>query len=369
MSVSSNFYFGWILYDFLCGILILILSKRIVNTQKKLFLGCFFFSFLVLAVFGNAISPDYWNYVDLVKEIASTQDPFVHMEEFYIWLIHKIGNNFYLYQLCVYIPQFVLIYLIFTRGCHLDNPILFLLLFAILVLYSSIVGRNYLFTAVYLSALVLLANRKFVLGILLLAISVIFHKLAYIALPLSVLYFIPLRINRKTLTVLAILFISAIGGINYIINNYIFELVQGLGDVKGKDYLLLTEKHSSGNSFWWQAISNYQVCVKYLFAFISLYYLRRVVSLNIFSIDRMMYAIVFWSSLASLLFYSIDLPDTTIAGRTFMLGQIPLCYLFSKIPNCLCVKQWHKILFFFICIFYMMFSNAYIMGIRHSIIG
>lgn len=369
MSISLNFYFGWILYNLFCAILILIVSKRIVETQRNIFVGCFILCFLILAIFGNAISPDYLNYVEMVEEIASTKNPFVHVEEFYIWLIHKIGNNFYLYQACVYVPLFILIYLVFTRGCHLDNPILFLLLFAIFVLYSSIVGRTYLFIAVYLSALVLLVDKKLVLGISLLGCSCIFHKLAYIALPLTLLFFIPLQLNRRTLCALFFLFVFSLIVIDYVLKNYLLEFFLGLGDIQGKDYLLRTEGANAGGSFWWQVIYAYQIGVKFLFAFIVLYHLRQMMTLTVFSIDRMMYVIVFWSSLASLLLYNLGLPDTTIAGRTFSIGLIPLCYLFSQLPNYIHIKRWHKLSFFIIVIFYMMFNNAYIVGVSHSILG
>lgn len=369
MNITYNFYFGWILYDFLCGILMLIMSKRVARSQKEIFVGCFFFCFIILAIWGNIISPDYWNYVSLVEEIAATRFPTVHMEDFYIWLIHKTGNNFYLYQFCVYVPQFALMYLIFTKGCHLTHPILFLLIFAILVLYSSIVGRNFLFTAVYLSALALIANRKFIVGIILLASSFIFHKLAYIALPLAVLYFIPLRINRKSLTVLAILFISALAGVNFLLNNYFLELFLSLENVDGRDYLLRTEGANAGGSLWWQVIYAYQIGVKFLLAFIVLYHLRRMASSTLFSFDRIMYVIVFWCSLASFFFYCVGLPDRTIAGRIFSIGLIPLCYLFSKLPDYIQIKRWHKMSFYLICIFYLLFNNAYIVGVSHSILG
>ena len=92
MSISLNFYFGWILYNGICIVLMLMLSKRITKSQRNSFLGVFICAFSVLAIFGNAITPDHLVYREIVEVIASTEDPFVHVEEFYIWLIHHIGN-------------------------------------------------------------------------------------------------------------------------------------------------------------------------------------------------------------------------------------------------------------------------------------
>lgn len=366
MSHVANFYFGWIFYDMLCAILMLIAFRQVKDTQRNLFVRCFIFAFLLLAIFGNSISPDYLNYVEMVDEIASTKDPFVHVEPFYIALIHLIGNNFYLYQTCIYVPAFIGIYYMFTKVRKLEYPILFLLLFVTLVLYSFIVGRSYVFVAIYLLALSLLTDKKYLWAILMLISSFFFHKLSYIGLPLVLLYFLPLRLNWKTISVLGILFFISLIGIRYLLDNYFLDLFTSLEDAQGKNYLLKTEGANEGGSFWWQIIYTYQKVIKYFFAFIALFFLKRFASLSFFSFDRMMYVIVFWTSVVSLFLYCVDLPDETIASRTFSIGIIPLCYLLSVLPLYISIKQVHKVIFFFICLFYMMFNNAYIVGVSHS---
>lgn len=168
---------------------------------------------------------------------------------------------------------------------------------------------------------------------------------------------------------MGIAFLGLLICVRYLLDNYLFELYLSLGDIQGKDYLLRTEGINDGGSFWWRLISTYQIGVKYLFTFIVLFCLKDFIALPVFSFNRMMYVIVFWASLASLFFYCVNLPDRTIAGRTFSICSIPLCYLFSQLPNYVDVKRWHKLFFFFICIFYMMFNNAYIVGVSHIIFG
>lgn len=366
MSIAANFYFGWMLYDLTAVLLLAGMYRRVARHQRRLVLGLFTCLFVVLAVWGNAISPDYLPYREIVDEVATTQDPFVHVERFYIWLIHQIGNNFYLYNLCVYVPLFLFFYLTFTKGTQVDNPLLFLAAYTVLGLYSAIVGRFYLFAVVYLCAVCLLARRKILAGCVLLFLSCFLHKVAYIALPLTVLFFLPWKPEKRIVAVLCVLLVCAVGVGRHLIENYLADVLETFTAVNGKDYLLREEGANEGGSLWWQVIYAYQKLVKFLLAFWVLFQLREVGSSTRLSVDRVMYFMLWWITVASLFFYGLDLPDETIAGRTLSIGIIPLCYLLSMSPHYVRVTRRHKVCFFLLCFFYMMFNNAYIVGVSHS---
>lgn len=368
MSLTTNFYLGWLFYDMLCAVLLLNVTRHVNKSQNKTLIKCFIFAFLLLAIWGNSISPDYLVYRDIVHEVATTKFPFTHIEAFYIWLIQKLGDNFYLYQTCIYLPSFICIYYIFTKGSKLENPMLFLSLFSILVLYSFIVGRNYVFICVYLTALTLLAHRKYFWSILFLFLSFFLHKLSYIGLPLVLLYFLPLRLSKKNIFILCITFFIALIIVKDILQNQFWLFYDRVSDIQGSNYLLKEEGANAGGSLWWQVIYTYQKTVKYFLAFITLYYLRKFVSLSFFSFNRMMYIILFWTTIISLFIYCIDLPDETIAGRTLSISTIPLCYLISLIPNYVPIRRKHKVIFFLLCFIYLMFNNAYIVGVSHTIL-
>ena len=370
MTFSEGFYFGWILYNLLCLVLMMTLmsSKQIVPNQKNIFLGGCIGGFLILAIWGNAISPDSLNYRQLVSDISSTKDPFTHIETFYIQLIHFIGDNFYLYQLCVYIPIFTLMYAFLTKGVHLQNPILFLSLFAVLVLYDSIVGRSYLFAVVYLIAVTLLAKKKTLLGGICLLLSCFLHKVAFLVVPLTFLYFIPWKLNRRNLIILSFLLLLGIIISRQILTNYLSDVQQTFNSVQGIDYLNKTEGANAGGSIWWQFIYSYRKSIKFLLAFWVLYHLRKIAYTPKLSVNRVMYFLLFWITILSFFFSCLGLPDQTISGRILNIGLIPLCYLFSLTPNFVHIKKTYKICFFLICFIYMIFNNAYIVGVSHIVL-
>lgn len=368
MSISFNFYLGWILYNTIFGILMLMLSKHVMKSQKNYFIGFFMCAFSVLAIFGNAITPDHLAYRGMVAEIASTKDPFVHVEEFYIWLIHHIGNKFFLYQICVYIPVFVSIYWIFTHGCHLDNVILFLFTFTVIGVYSIIKGRSDLFTVIYLVGIVLLTKKRVIFGCILLFLSFFLHKVSFIALPLIPLFFLPWKWNKKRMLVACFLFIFIVSIGRYLIETNLSEIFQTLNFVQGVDYLVKEESINDGGSLWWQIIARYQVCVRFLLSFWVLYHLREFCSMPIGSLGRTMYYLLFWITVLSLFIYGINLPDKTIAGRTFNIGIIPLCYFISLLPHRMSINRIQKVCFFLLCLLYQLFNNAYIVGVSHTVL-
>lgn len=366
-NISIYFYSGWLLYNLIWAILMSLAARRVKKDQTHLFIGCFFFLFIILAICGSPISPDYQQYVDIIKDVASTRDPFTHIESFYIWLIHIIGNNFLLYQVCVYIPLFTILYLLTTIGWEIENPIIYLLLFSIICLYSAIVGRVFLFIVVYLAGITLIVRKKYTLGIILLISSFLFHKLSYIGLLISPLFFFPFNYNKRFLIIVAISLIVMILASRSILDYYFNELYAGLGELPGKDYLLKTEWVNEGGSLWWRIIYLYQVTFKYVISISALYYLKPYLK-KLSPTARTMYILLFWVSIISLYLYCIGLPDTTIAGRTQYISIIPLCYVVSIIPNFRPIPKGIKISFFLGCVIYILLNNAYIVGVSHIIL-
>lgn len=370
MSFSGNFYFGWILYDLICIVLILMRGRQIASSQRRILFGLFCFSFAFLAIFGNSITPDTLNYREIVKEVSVTKNPFTHIEEFYVWLIHQIGNNFMLFQICIYAPIFFILYQIFTKGIELQNPALFLLLFAVLTLYDAIAGRSYLFTLVYLAGIVLLTRKKTVFGIAFLAGSFFLHKVAYIGLPLTVLYFVPWKLNRKTFLFIVILLGGMIAWGRHVIDYNLIDTIDTLSSagVRGANYLTRTEGVHEGGSLWWTVIGNYRKYVRLILSFWVLWHLREIASMPSLSATRVMYFMLLWITLTSIFFYGINLPDATIAGRIAALGGIPLCYMLSICPQYMRLTRTQKFVFFLICFFYLLFNNAYIVGVRNILL-
>lgn len=363
MDFVANFYFGWFLYNLICFSLFLVMFKKISGKEYRILTSLYILACIILSLYGNSISPDYTSYKDIVKEVASTQDPFTHIETIYIVLIHSIGNNLWLFQLCIFIPQFIVLWIIFTYLIKLNNPLLFFSLFSIICLFSSIVGRYYLFISVFILGCVLISKKQRIIGLSALIISFFLHKAAILALPIALVSFFDFRITKRKICLIGVVYILFIVFCRHILHNSLDELYIGLGSLEGKDYIMRKEGANEGGSMWWQLIYLFQNIVKYALS-ISCIYLLRERRPSFMKIDNLMYNLVFWTVLISGFFYMIGLPDNTIAGRILGIGLIPACYLFSQNKKLL-FRTIPKYCVRIIYLIYLILTNAYIVGVSH----
>lgn len=365
MDIVSNFYFGWGFYNFLIISLFIfyISRKKIKLSQYKYFVLIYSALFLILAVFGSSITADYWPYREIVDTISTTKDPFVHVESFYKWWVPYVDNNYQLYLLILFFSTFLIFYFV---TCFL-NPIdivLFLFSYSVLFLYNSIAGRQILFNMFYVFTILLFLKKYWLPALFSLLLCFYLHKVAILGLPILLLLFIPL--NRRTVIFIIFLFIGLSLVLRYIINNYLGDVMMGVKGVDGANYLTKEEGANAYGSLWWKVIYIYQISVKYLLAFWVLFVSKNYCFSSSSLIVRVMYRLLFWVILISLLLYSLNMPDNTIAGRCFGLAIIPTCYLLSNITQFCRVKFMFVFSFCVILIIYMMFNNAYIVGVSHG---
>lgn len=363
MSFVANFYFGWFLYNLICLSLFLVMFDKVSKKEYTISITLYILACIILSLCGNSISPDYTSYKDIVEEVASTQDPFTHIETIYIELIHSIGNNLWLFQLCIFIPQFVVLWIIFTHLVRLNNPLLFFSIFSIICLFSSIVGRYYLFISVFLLGCVLISKKQRIIGLSVLITSFFLHKAAVLAIPIAFISFFNFKITRRKMYIVGIAYISLVVFCRHILHNSLDELYIGLGSLEGKDYIMREEGTNAGGSMWWQLIYLYQNIVKYTLSIGCIYVLRNKRS-SFTSTDYLMYNIVFWTVLISGFFYMIGLPDNTIAGRILGIGLIPTCYLFSQNKK-IFLNIIPRYSVGIIYLIYLILTNAYIVGVSH----
>lgn len=361
MGLISNFYFGWFLYNIICVSLLMVMFKRINDRDYTMLLNVYTVLCIIFALFGNSISPDFTSYRDIVKEVAATKEPFTHIESVYISIIHEIGNNLWLFQCCIFIPQFLLIWLIFTKYVKLRNSLLFIAFFSIVCLFSTIVGRYYLFISFFLLGCILVAKNKKIIGILLIIISFFLHKAAILAIPIAMLSFFKLHLTYRRAIVFFTLYFVVIIVCRHLLQNSLDELYLGLGNLEGKDYIMKKEGINAGGSLWWQFIYLFQNFVKYTLSISCLYYLRQEY-IKYDRVDMLMYNLILWTVLISGFFYLIGLPDNTIAGRILGIGLIPSCYLFSQEKR-LMLKAIPKYMVSLAYVIYLILTNAYIVGV------
>ena len=306
-----NYYFGWVFYNIPFFILIFLTRKRIRDSQKTIFILLFITLFLITSVFGASISPDYLSYQEQIDKIYYKE--YVNFEVFYIWLIQDvIGADMLMFQFCVYGLAFFCLFISLTKVCKLDNPIIFLLFFSVILLYNFVGGRSSLFYAEFFLATCLLARKKYFIGLILLGISALLHKTAYLAIPLAILFYIPWHFTRKRIVLFGILIMCIMIGGRFIIHNYLYEVMQLFSTLPGGSYVTKTEAYREGGSIWWQFIAFYRFFIRYMLSFWMLIKLRNIGLSRRLSIDRVMYFSLFWTAiiiinnkfLGSIRFYS-----------------------------------------------------------------
>ncbi len=358
-----NFYFGWMLYNVIIIILLsfLFFDKKVPAYQSGLFLFLCFFLFFFLALFGNRITPDYPSYKEIVVSYLNIEDS--HIEDFYKYVIPYLGGNYFFYVFFSNLVSFLTLYVVLVK-LKLCNNEIFLSLFSVLLLYYWINGRQYVFYSVYILGVVFLAEKKYVYSISFLLFSFFLHKISILAFLFLFLSGINLKGTRMCFVLFS--FIVLLILCNCFIDDYVeYLFLDEKLNFSGMYYLTLDEGRHDRGSMWWMIIRVYQMTVNFIFSFYLLWNLRKIQFYS--RINRVMYSLLFWSTLASLFFCSLNLPDDTYARRTFTLGLIPMCYLFSILPEYLNLSRMHKISFFIFFLFYIVFNNIYIMGIRNSL--
>lgn len=363
MNEELNLYVGWFFYNLICILLFCFILFRLKTKQPKQLIYLTILVCLLIAVFGNAITMDYRAYWKIIQQIVYGSRKHIHLEEIYKWYISQIGANYILWQMAIYVPAYLVFYYI-IKYLNIKRIKLFLFLFVILILYYDCIGsRQFLFIIFYYSSLLFIANRKFLLGMVVLCASFYLHKMALMALPLAFLFLIPLK-NKLILFVLIVIILTI--GCRIILVSYIEEIAQ-IAKISGSDGYLSTEGEAdSTGSIWWEIIGTYTLYTRLVLLTICLYKTREIVKSGT-TINKLIYAIVFWTTLLSLFFKYVGLANGTISYRLLSIGAIGFCYLFTLVPEYSRIRNWQKIVFVIMMLIYFVLTNAYITGVSHSV--
>lgn len=365
--MAENFYFGWLIYNVICITLLLNIGRKTKKTQFQLITIIYVGLGFILAVFGNSISPDFIEYKKIITEVAATKEPFTHIEDSYIYLIHKIGNSFLLYRVIIYALQFVFLYFIIDLSINRSRYILsFLTLFSIICLYDCIGGRAYLcYTCVLLGIIVFRCVSK-ILGIILLVCGIYLHKMGFILSPLLLaVSYIPVHFNRKRLYIYLIIISLITIILRYIIQTRFGELLEQVGSINsdGAQYLSQEEGANAGGSIWWTLISIYK---KYFILSVFLYSAYKINGLKtVDSVTLMNFRICICTFTIANVYSCLGLPDGTIGGRFAAAGYIPLCFLWSRLSAYHNISSKVKNIIIVGAFLYLMMTNAYIVGVSH----
>lgn len=314
-----SFNIGWVLYNLLAGFTILNMYKKVPMHQRSITITVYIVLAWILSIFGNAISPDYTSYKEIVEMVSATKDPFTHVEDIYVWLIHKIGNNLLYFQFLIFSVQFIVLWILFDKVWNIHHPLFFLALFSTFALYSAIVGRYYLFISIFTLGLSLIVQKRFFWGWTLFIISIFLHKGAVMAIPIGLLALLNIKVTKKKVYLLLILLIIANILLRKILTSDIEEAYSAVSEINGSNYLLNTEGANEGGSLWWQIIYGYQDLFKYLFGGIIVILIGKNLK-QLDNRDRILYNFFAYVYIASVFIRTLGLPDTTLSGRLFTLS-------------------------------------------------
>lgn len=348
----------------------LLIYFRIPKNQNNLLniLSCLFI--LILGLFGNVITPDYTSYTSIVKEVSETAgtENITHIEPFFIWLIHHTGNNFFLYQCCIFIPQCLVVYLIVRNTANTNIQVFYFLFFTICLYWGFISGRSSLYAYIFILGLLFLAEREIILGLIIIAFSCFLHKSAQYFIPfVTVLLLVPInRIIRNKILFFIFLCIGIIIGL--IVKRTLQQYIDGYLEIEGvvgSQYLTSERGLHDGRSAIWDMIFNIQTFI-FMMGSIYLIFKLRFDYDKFSSFLKLMYKVLFWIIAVSALIISLGIPNGSITYRLLVIGYIPFCILFSNNFNIKNIN-FNKKLFVTLCgVIYMILTNMYILGVERN---
>lgn len=329
--MGGNFYFGWFLYNLInISLISLILyNPRVKCSPRILFNLIFCIAVFVLSFLGNSITQDHVIYKDIVDIVLNTKHPFVHIESFWILFIRYICGSYTNYLL---ILSFLLSSLLFINLQLLrpKNLVIFLGLFSAFSLYGFIGGRQGLFTALFILGVCLIGRRKYIFGICIVLASMAIHKVGSIAIIILLFCILPTDKN-KTIIIMGLIFLGAFV-IRHILENNAIELFVALENTPGSSYLLNETDPNATGSALWKILPLIRTIVLFIVGTVLIIKINPLVhSLNFENL--IFYKFLFWCLIISGGLYLINLPDPTIANRTFSLMTLPLAYTLSNLEK------------------------------------
>lgn len=366
----SNFIFGWFLFLSLGIVFILCINGDIhfKKSQSKLSINLFCLLFIILGVFGNAITPDYPIYESSVRLIRATRYPQTHLEEFWVYFIRNFGETYFQYRIALFTCVFGILCIILHRVRKRINTDIFLSIFGLTLLYNSIGLRASLFLMMFTLGIVFLSSKKYIIAFIILFFSCFVHKVAYFAIPILILSIIPLNNGR-----IIIIYATSLIVFGLIIRGVIFSNISLIMDimldngVPGGSYLEYDKSISEvGNKLWLLIDYVMTGCIFLLkLAILKLIFLSKK---EFNPLDKLMFHILFWSTFIAISILSIGLPDRTIAYRCGTIGDLPMCYLWGLLPNInYCKYKKNRKYLLFIIIVMFLFQNIYIRGIFNRV--
>lgn len=362
MTELESFYFGWGLYNI---IIISLLYLYFINHKSgRITLFVCVIAFIILALYGSIIGPDYWPYNRIVENVSlygiNTKN--THLEDIYLYILPYLGNNYMSFQILIYVSSFVMLYYVYSRyqAKYNYNITAGLLFFSILGLYLSLVSRQFLSTMCICVFIVLYHDKKYLVSLIFLILAVLFHKSSYILVPLLFLSMMFDLNKKKVILMLCVLPILIVVGYSLVryLQNYIFSVADM--NKNGAVYMIAGDSAKAG-SIWWTIVEVVQFIVNMLLSF---WVLHKMANMKLYGIHLFLYKYLFWITYVALLFYFLPLENKSISTRVMYMYPVIVSLLIPFIIQK--TKQYKRAIIYVLLLLFLFLTNVYIRGVANG---
>lgn len=367
----EDFSFGWITYNLLYFFFIYLIFHKIKESQNYLLNIVTCTVILLIALFGNAITPDFNSYISLVKDIKNTLHPekINDIEPVYKYIIHHFANSHFLFQTIIFISQIILFFIIISSLKYHNLPIFYLFFITLCLYWGFISGRSSLYIYFYIFGLFLFAfYKQRLLGLGFIFISMFLHKSAFYFIPLiSLLLFLPIHkiLNNKLLIIIFFIIFTLFLILIKNLLSQIFDNIITIDGFEGEGYIRRQYSLHEGKSLIWDLIFKIQISIFIFSVFILLYKYKYIYNrFNQFL--KIMYKLLFWISTLTIFYFLLDLPDDTIGTRLLTIAYLPFCIFISSKEIYKTITKRNLYLICILTFIYMLCTNLYILGVART---
>lgn len=272
-----------------------------------------YFSFVLLGIFG-AFTGDFPTLIIILNEIYAYPNYLTHLEPIYVWICEFVKGDIYLWRCFIAIISFTSFFFILKESKTFNY--LSLLIFGCVELFNVINGRQQCSIFIFFLGFIIFLKNNKILGIILILISIFFHKSGFLSLLL--LSLIAIKLSKRKL-----IFSLATFPIMVIIENIIF-----------KKYFLTSDEIVAGSAYFtaedfdrsFLGTINYygRIFLAYMISILTIYKVRKI-PLN--NINCYLSRFLFWSIYATSLLYFLPIKQMTLFDRSMQLWWIPVIIL------------------------------------------
>lgn len=256
-------------------------------------------------------------------------------EEVYNWLATAVGNNYFLWRACIWIPACLFMYWTAKRLDLLNrNFLVAMLLFGSFLAYTrGMLGHTMLVLGAVLFLDKKSGNLMKILGLALVCVSYFFHKSMYVNIIFAVLALFSFGKKTVTISLIAFPFLTIV--VTYLVDGISsgrieMALGEGVGGVGDRTLLYVSGEQMVSNAFG--VIGKFIQCIP---QYLTIFYLyNKVMVVKIFGVGTNVYKYLF--RLTYIAFYIASLflfveTSSWIYERFKYMGFFPMVFVLGAV--------------------------------------